>query len=79
LTFFSPIKVKPGLLSKAYIAYEILTKPFNYKVQRRYNDFIWLRTILQKEYPGFYIPPLPEKGVKRSFDEAYLVERMKNL
>lgn len=75
----SPQKIKTGLLQKNYIAYQVVTRPFDYIVRRRFNDFVWLRDILQKEYPGFYIPPLPEKGLKRSFQEEYLLERMKGL
>jgi hypothetical protein len=67
------------MFTNNYIAYQVTTKPFDYMVRRRFNDFMWLRTLLVKEYPGFYIPPLPEKGVKRSFDEGYLLERMKGL
>lgn len=28
---------------------------------RRYNDFMWLRDSLVREYPGVIVPPLPEK------------------
>lgn len=40
---------------------------------------MWLRDTLVKEYPGFYIPPLPFKGVKRSFEEGYVSERQNQL
>jgi hypothetical protein len=76
---FSPRKIKTSLFKNNYIAYEIRTKPFDYIVRRRFNDFMWLRNILVKEYPGFFVPPLPEKGVKRSFDQEYLIERMHGL
>ena len=49
--------------------------PFDYVVRRRFNDFVWLRETLVKEYPGCYIPPLPIKGVKRSFDDSYVADR----
>lgn len=62
-------------MAKNYIAYQVTTKPFDYVVRRRFNDFVWLRETLVKEYPGWYIPPLPLKGVKRSFDSDYVAER----
>lgn len=61
------------------MVYKITTKPFNYIVRRRFNDFVWLRDSLVRNYPGFYVPPLSEKGVKRSFDVHYINERMKIL
>lgn len=44
-------------------------------VKRKYNDFIWLRNILIKMYPGIAVPPLPGKTMK-SLDEK-LVQRRK--
>lgn len=68
--------VKTGFFSKNYTYYTIKTKPFNYEVQRRYSDFLWLRDILVRDFPGCYIPPLPQKGVKRSFDHDFVQLRM---
>ena len=31
--------------------------------QHRYNDFVWLRGQISTEFPGFIIPPLPEKTI----------------
>ncbi|KAI9467959.1 MAG: hypothetical protein EXX96DRAFT_585519 [Benjaminiella poitrasii] len=30
-------------------------------VRRRYQDFVWLHTVLELEYPACIVPPLPEK------------------
>jgi len=30
-------------------------------VRRRYQDFVWLRTQLVREYPACIVPPMPEK------------------
>lgn len=79
LTKISPKRIRTGMFTNDYIAYLVRTKPFDYTVRRRFNDFVWLRNTLTKMYPGFYIPPLPEKGVKRSFEEEYVNDRMKNL
>jgi hypothetical protein len=37
--------------------------------RRRYSDFEWLRKTLLKLYPGYYIPPLPLKGINMSKPE----------
>lgn len=50
--------------------------PLKYEVWRRFNDFFWLRKILVREYPGYYIPPLPRKGKSRKFNKDHIAERM---
>ncbi|EAS01365.2 PX-SNX-like domain protein (macronuclear) [Tetrahymena thermophila SB210] len=55
--------------------YHVKTMPFNWTVKRKQNDFIWLRNILIKMYPGIPIPPLPGKTMK-SLDDK-LVQRRK--
>lgn len=47
--------VNGGIFSSNYTSYTITTKPLDYKVERRYNDFYWLRCILDREYPGLYV------------------------
>jgi len=54
----------------------VTTRPFNYEVTRRYSDFQWLRTMLIRDFPGFYIPPMADKGKFRSFEMDYLKNRM---
>lgn len=68
--------MKTGFFSKNFINYTIHTKPFGYEVQRRYSDFLWLRNILVRDFPGCYVPPLPERGVKRSFEHDFVQLRM---
>ena len=55
------------------------TKPHNYEVWRRFSDFWWLKNILEREYPGYYIPPMARKGTKRSFKEIHISRRMEDL
>ena len=31
--------------------------------RRRYSDFEWLRKTMYRLFPGYYIPPLPLKGM----------------
>ncbi|MCQ2821263.1 MAG: PX domain-containing protein, partial [archaeon] len=75
-----PNFVKVGLFETDYVVYEVETKALNWKVERRYNDFVWLRECLCKIYPFDYIPVLPKKksGSKR-FDEAFVLKRMEAL
>ncbi|CAK75248.1 unnamed protein product (macronuclear) [Paramecium tetraurelia] len=72
-------KIQGGLLSASYYIYIINTEPIGWNVQRRYNDFVWLREVLNKMYPGRYIPPLPKKTVLKNDQELYLIKRMKFL
>lgn len=44
-----------------HIEYLVETQPQNWAVRRRFNDFIWLREILEKRYPGLLVPSLPPK------------------
>lgn len=44
-------------------------------VFRRYSDFLWLRTVLVKSFPGVFIPPLPEKKVLGNKDNAFVESR----
>ena len=66
----SLVKSNNLILNNSYIIYDITTSnkekdpkdKINYKVQRRYSDFIQLRETLSKFYPYNYIPSLPEKS-----------------
>ena len=61
------------------------TAPFKYEVKRRFSDFMWLRTILIREYSTYYveqsykIPPMADKTTQRSFDKEYLEQRALHL
>ncbi|CAD8053120.1 unnamed protein product [Paramecium sonneborni] len=72
-------KIQGGLLSASYYNYIVNTECIGWNVQRRYNDFIWLKEILSKIYPGRYIPPLPKKTVLKNDQELNLLKRMKFL
>lgn len=67
-----------GIFTSNYVTYEILTDSENWTVRRRYSDFQWLRSILQKFFPGHIVPPLPSKKVgPRRFQEDFIDKRMK--
>ena len=64
-----------NIFKSAYVIYDIETS-LNTKVHRRFTDFVWFHKSLQQAYPGFPIPPIPEKTTFRSFDEKHIETRM---
>jgi len=48
-------------------------------VFRRYSDFVWLRNVLVKSFPGIFIPPLPPKAVIGNKDESFVESRRSDL
>lgn len=39
------------MFSKKYAVYKVMTHPLKYEVKRRFNDFMWLRNMLVRDYP----------------------------
>ena len=62
----------------------MITHPFKYEVKRRYNDFLWLRNSLARDYPTLFvglcdeIPPMADK-TQRSLEMDYLYQRARIL
>ena len=80
ITVRNPKTVDSGLLSGQYVLYEVITEPFGWVVSRRYSDFDTLRKLLVKLFPGYNIPPLPNKKYgNRRFDSDFVMKRMKFL
>lgn len=71
--------MKKKLFSSKHVVYKISTRPFNWECERRFRDFLWLRETLVKQYPCYYVPPMPSKDRKRSFDDFYLQNRIEFL
>ena len=81
VTIQNPKPVEMGFFSSNYIVYEIETNILNDKVKwlvnRRYSDFINLRTALQNQFPNNLIPPLPGKKIGgRRFELDFVSKRM---
>ena len=76
----SPKTVNKGLFSKKYTSFKVSTSPHGIEVERRYNDFFWLRNSLQRDHPGVYIAPMDKKTSKQNkFDTSFLKKRIFNL
>ncbi len=77
----NPKPVEMGFFSSNYIVYEIQTNilpdKITWLVNRRYSDFINLRTALQKQFPNILVPPLPGKKMGgRRFEIDFVSKRM---
>lgn len=57
--------LKPGIFRQNYIVCEIVTKTKGWQVKRTEKDFLFLRTVLSKLYPGCLIPLLPENSLAK--------------
>lgn len=76
----NPKETEKGVFGQNFITYEVVTEHFGWSVVRRYSDFDLLRKILVKLYPGFNVPPLPNKKMgTRRFDTDFILKRMKFL
>lgn len=70
-------EMRGGTFSK-YVSYAISVTPKLpgvINVRRRFNDFLWLREMLCKFAPGYFVPPLPPKQALGRFNEDFLDER----
>lgn len=41
--------------------YKIQLQPYGHFIERRFSDFDKLREYLSKNYPDYFIPPIPKK------------------
>lgn len=53
-------KVPQGFFSAGYTVFRITTSPMQWKVVRKYGDFIQLREVLCRQNPGLALIVLPE-------------------
>jgi hypothetical protein len=44
-------------------------------VRRRFNDFVWLRELLVKLFPGVFLPPMAPKGILNFNKDDLMAER----
>lgn len=76
ITISNTCLIEKGIFQSNYILYTILTMPFTWTVQRRYSEFETLRLLLMKAFPGYLLPPIPNKkyGVQR-FEKEFIEKR----
>ncbi|CAD8173000.1 unnamed protein product [Paramecium octaurelia] len=72
-------RIPGGIFTSSYYSYTVQTDPLGWTVSRRYSDFLWLRDLLCKIYPGKSIAPVPKKSVLKNENEMYIKKRMKYL
>ena len=76
----NPRQINNSLFSTNYILYDVSTPQFNWIVNRRYSDFIWLKDCLKYLFPGDILPILPKKKIgNRRFEQDFLNKRTKGL
>lgn len=66
-----------GTFSKNYTVYEVNgnDKNGNFSVKRRYNEFNELRRKLVDNWPGYFIPPIPEKKTTGNTNPEFVKQR----
>eukprot|EP00033_Pygsuia_biforma_P001696 GCRY01001900.1.p1 GENE.GCRY01001900.1~~GCRY01001900.1.p1 ORF type:complete len:514 (-),score=64.58 GCRY01001900.1:24-1565(-) len=64
---------------KKHTAYIVTTEPHQWSVTRRFKDFEWLQTGLEKIFPFAVLPSLPVKKLAGRFEENFLEDRRRML
>ena len=76
----NPRKINDSYVKNSYLLYDVTTPKFNWFVNRRYSDFIWLREALCSLFPTSFLPQLPKKKMgNRRFEEDFIEKRLKGL
>ncbi len=68
-------KKEGGIFEQSYYTYIVETPCIGKVVERRYNDFQWLKETLEFHHPGLPVPPIAKKGQFRRSDEKHLNKR----
>ena len=55
-----------GIFSASYLLFTVVVDPLGWKIQRKDQDFYFLRKMLLKEFPYMIVPPLPAKKKKET-------------
>ena len=58
-----------------------LTEEFGgkFSVMKRYSDFFALKQAIAARWPGFYLPPIPEKKTFGNTEKEFILERKEEL
>lgn len=60
--------MNPGIFKSKYSSFFIKTIPKGWVAERKFENFIELRNIITKSYPGYIVPPLPCK-IEKKFEK----------
>lgn len=74
-----PKLIEEGFFSSNFVTYTVKTLPFEWEVVREFSDFVWLREVTVNNFPGIFIPPLPNMKTRGNLDEKTLCKRQKCL
>jgi len=75
----SPKKVEGKMFQKAFISYKVNTEPFNFEMNKRYSDFLWLKKMLSLIYINCVVPPLCKKNFTDRFTDYLIEKRMRSI
>ena len=75
----SPKKVEGKMFQKAFISYTVNTEPFNFEMNKRYSDFLWLKKMLSLIYVNCVVPPLCKKNFSDRFTDYLIEKRMRSI
>ena len=75
----SPKKVEGKMFQKAFISYTVNTEPFNFEMNKRYSDFLWLKKMLSLIYINCVVPPLCKKNFTDRFTDYLIEKRMRSI
>ena len=64
MKMISARKGETGFFQSDYVMYTVESVSLKSKVERRYDEFIWVRDKLMKKMPYLIIPFLPQKKEK---------------
>ena len=79
VTVSFPEIVEAGFFSSKYVTYLVSTSPFDFKVRRRYSDFVWLREFFKIHFVFSALPPLPKKNYSDRFSDFLIMKRSRAL
>lgn len=68
----NPIEVKGGAFSSNYVTYEVVGRDRNGKIEarRRFKEFEAVYKKLKMNYPGIFVPSIPDKTIKNKGEDV---------
>ena len=79
ITVSEPQIVKGNPFYSGYVTYLVRTSPLEFRVRRKYSDFLWLYNFLQKYFVFSILPPAPKKKSIDISDEKAILKSIRSL